>query len=177
MSSSSLRLLIVPGSIIFERRQTEVNFWSPGAASFKALQPGELFLFKLHAPHNVIVGGGVFAYANTMPCSLAWEAFGQADGTGSLGEMRSRIQKYRKGSSGEHGDFNIGCRILTQPFFFNEPDWLAAPASWSPNIVTFKTYDTSNAEGRQLWDAVQERLSQTEVPNFPTTNPGTERQP
>ena|SRR5262249_14609850 len=40
---------------------SEVNFWSPGAAPFKALQPGELFLFKLHAPLNFIVGGGVCA--------------------------------------------------------------------------------------------------------------------
>jgi putative restriction endonuclease len=37
----------------------EVNFWAPGAASFKALQFGELFLFKLHAPLNFVVGGGV----------------------------------------------------------------------------------------------------------------------
>ena len=28
----------------------EVNFWAPSAGSFRALQPGELFLFKLHAP-------------------------------------------------------------------------------------------------------------------------------
>jgi hypothetical protein len=54
---------------------SEVNFWAPSAASFRALQPGEMFLFKLHAPRNVIVGGGIFAYANTLPCSLAWEAF------------------------------------------------------------------------------------------------------
>ena len=40
----------------------EVNFWAPSAASFRALQPGELFLFKLHAPRNVIVGCGIFAY-------------------------------------------------------------------------------------------------------------------
>ena len=53
----------------------EVNFWAPSAANFRALQPGELFLFKLHAPRNVIVGGGIFAYANALPCSLAWEAF------------------------------------------------------------------------------------------------------
>ncbi len=52
----------------------EVNFWAPSAASFRALQPGELFLFKLHAPLNFIVGGGIFAYANTLPCSLAWAA-------------------------------------------------------------------------------------------------------
>jgi putative restriction endonuclease len=27
----------------------EINFWAPSAASFRALQPGEMFLFKLHA--------------------------------------------------------------------------------------------------------------------------------
>lgn len=41
---------------------TEVNFWAPSAANFRALQPGELFLFKLHAPRNFIVGGGIFAH-------------------------------------------------------------------------------------------------------------------
>jgi putative restriction endonuclease len=35
----------------------EVNFWAPSGASFRALQPGELFLFKLHSPRNYIVGG------------------------------------------------------------------------------------------------------------------------
>src|SRR4051812_36273343 len=61
----------------------EVNFWAPSANPFRALQPGELFLFKLHAPRNYIVGGGVFAYANMLPCSLAWEAFGEANGAGT----------------------------------------------------------------------------------------------
>jgi putative restriction endonuclease len=37
---------------------SEVNFWAPGAAPFRALQAGELFLFKLHAPTNFIVGAG-----------------------------------------------------------------------------------------------------------------------
>jgi putative restriction endonuclease len=39
----------------------EVNFWQPGGnREFSALSPGELFLFKLHYPENVIVGGGFF---------------------------------------------------------------------------------------------------------------------
>src|SRR5580658_10624109 len=42
---------------------TEVNFWSPSDRTFRALEPGELFLFKLHAPRNFIVGGGWFAHA------------------------------------------------------------------------------------------------------------------
>src|SRR5215471_2032011 len=80
------------------RRQpnlNEVNFWAPSAATFRALQPGELFLFKPHAPRNVSVGGGIFAYANALPCSLAWEAFGEANGAHSAKEMRERIVFYR----------------------------------------------------------------------------------
>ncbi len=137
----------------------EVNFWAPSAASFRALQPGEMFLFKLHAPHNVIVGGGIFAYANTLPCSLAWAAFGEANGARSAQEMRARIARYRKAAPGDRSDFEIGCRILTQPFFFEEPDWLPVPASWARNIVSFKTYDTSDGEGKALWEAVGDRLA------------------
>src|SRR3954470_873191 len=85
----------------------EVNFWAPSAANFRALRPGEMFLFKLHAPRNVIVGGGVFAYANTLPCSLAWEAFGVANGAASAPEMRSRIARYRKVSQQDRSDFEI----------------------------------------------------------------------
>lgn len=68
------------------RRQlniAEVNFWSPSPKAFRALQPGELFLFKLHAPVNMIVGGGIFASAHTMPLSLAWDVFGEANGVSS----------------------------------------------------------------------------------------------
>src|SRR5438270_6414664 len=37
----------------------EANFWQPsGSRTFRALQPGEPFLFKLHSPDNFIVGGG-----------------------------------------------------------------------------------------------------------------------
>src|SRR6185436_19669967 len=107
----------------------EVNFWAPSAASFRALQPGELFLFKLHAPRNVIVGGGVFAYANALPCSLAWAAFGVSNGAVSLQQMRGRIVRYRRIGSDDRSDFTIGCRILTQPFFFDEADWIPVPSS------------------------------------------------
>ena len=36
----------------------EANFWAPSPKNFHALSAGELFLFKLHTPHNMIVGGG-----------------------------------------------------------------------------------------------------------------------
>ena len=92
---------------------SEVNFWAPSPVTFRALQPGELFLFKLHAPQNVIVGGGIFAYANALPCSLAWEAFGEANGARSAQEMRTRIARYRRIDPNDRSDFAIGCRILT----------------------------------------------------------------
>src|SRR3954471_10008164 len=69
----------------------EVNFWAPSDVSFRTLKPGELFLFKLRALVDRIVGGGVFACATTLPCSLAWEAFGEANGAASLPAMRERI--------------------------------------------------------------------------------------
>ncbi len=138
---------------------SEVNFWAPSAATFRALQPGELFLFKLHAPRNVIVGGGIFAYANALPCSLAWAAFGEANGARSAREVRMRIARYRRSDPNDRSDFEIGCRILTQPFFLDERDWIAVPPSWSPNIVSFKTYNTGDAEGLALWEAVRDRMS------------------
>lgn len=149
----------------------EVNFWAPSAANFRALKPGELFLFKLHAPRNVIVGGGIFAYANVLPCSLAWEAFREANGAHSAQEMRARIARYRTADPGDRRDFEIGCRILTQPFFFDEADWIPVPASWAPNIVSFKTYNTGNAEGLGLWDAVNERMNRPEFPGMTEAQP------
>ena len=145
---------------------SEVNFWAPSAANFRALQPGEMFLFKLHAPRNVIVGGGIFAYANSLPCSLAWEAFREANGAHSAQEMRVRIARYRRADPNDRNDFEVGCRILTQPFFFDEYNWIPVPASWSPNIVSFKTYNTGNAEGLALWEAVNDRLSEAQVPGM-----------
>ena len=138
---------------------SEVNFWAPSATNFRALRPGELFLFKLHAPYNMIVGGGIFAYANRLPWTLAWEAFGKANGARSAEEMRSRIARYRKAGPRDRSNFEIGCRILTQPFFFAESDWIAPPRSWARNIVTFKTYSTADNEGLGLWEAIQDRLS------------------
>lgn len=144
----------------------EVNFWAPSAANFRALRPGEMFLFKLHAPRNVIVGGGIFAYANVLPCSLAWEAFREANGARSAQELRARIARYRRADPSDRSDFEIGCRILTQPFFFEERDWFPVPPSWSPNTVKFKTYNTGNAEGLALWDAVNDRLNRPQFPGL-----------
>lgn len=132
----------------------EVNFWQPsGHANFGAIGEGELFLFKLKSPRNVVGGFGILNQSTNMPLSLAWEAFGTKNGAPSLPEMRSRILQYRPDARSEP-DPIIGCRVIVQPVFLPEPMWIPQPDSWARSIVVGKTYDTSTAEGLQLWEQV-----------------------
>jgi putative restriction endonuclease len=55
------------------------------------LTPGELFLLKLKSPDHFIAGDGLYVSANAYPTSLAWAAFGEGNGVGSLEELRERI--------------------------------------------------------------------------------------
>lgn len=137
----------------------EVNFWQPsGGHLFKALEPGEPFLFKLHSPYDYVVGGGFFAHSTLLPCSLAWSTFGEKNGAISLTEMRRRIEKYRR-SIPTKEDYYIGCILLEQPFFFTRGNWIPIPKDWSRNIVQGKGYDLTDVIGQQLWNQVQDRLS------------------
>jgi putative restriction endonuclease len=96
----------------------EVNFWQPsGRRQFRALAPGEPFLFKLHSPDNFIVGGGFFATSSIVPSSLAWEIFGEKNGAADFAQMRARIEHYRKVAPNRFEDYSIGCTILHSPFF------------------------------------------------------------
>lgn len=134
----------------------EVNFWQPsGGVEFKALSPGEPFLFKLHSPRNFIVGGGFFAHWSPLPVSLAWDAFGEKNGATSLSEMRSRLAKYRDVADDPRADYTVGCILLAQPFFLPEADWIPAPADWSRNIVRGKGYDARSGEGLRVWRQVE----------------------
>jgi len=145
-----------------ELRPDEVNFWQPsGSREFRVLQPGELFLFKLHSPNNYIVGGGHFVRYSTLPSSLAWDAFLAKNGVDSLEALRARIRRYRRNDDAV--DPEIGCNILAEPFFFDRPAWVPVPASWARNIVQGKSYDTATGEGRSLWASVQEAASRSSV--------------
>lgn len=137
----------------------EVNFWKPGGkTNFKALDEGDLFLFKLHSPQDYIVGGGFFLKFSILPSSLAWEAFGLANGARSLFELHDRIYKYRKTNRISDPDPQIGCIILSMPFYLEEDDWITVPDNWSKNIVQGKMYDTSEHYGKLLYQQIQEVL-------------------
>jgi putative restriction endonuclease len=129
----------------------ELNFWQPGdRMQFRASSVGEPFLFKLHSPNNYIVGGGFFTHSSLLPCSLAWEAFGEKNGADSLNKMRRQIESYRRSPADPRNDPVIGCIILRSPFFLPESDWIAVPSDWAPNIVQGRTYDLRISPGREL---------------------------
>ncbi len=141
-----------------ERNSDEVNFWKPGSQPFKALQENDLFLFKLHAPQNYIVGGGYFVKYSLLPTYLAWDAFGEKNGTASLQDLNAAIERYRSRNNIIMQNPQIGCIILTDVFYFDEQDWIPAPENFSKSIVQGKRYYTENADGLRLFQQVQERL-------------------
>ncbi len=93
----------------------ELNFWQPkGESPYRQLEPGAFFLFKLKAPYNCIAGGAYFVKSTKLPLSLAWETFGRLNGVSSIENFKSKIRRY---AASNIVDPEIGCTILTQPFF------------------------------------------------------------
>jgi putative restriction endonuclease len=79
----------------------------------------------------------------------------------------ARIRRYRR--ENDAIDPVIGCNVLAEPFFFASADWIPVPNSWATNIVQGKSYDTTQAEGRELWAAV-ERVRDLRLANAHTIN-------
>jgi putative restriction endonuclease len=146
-------------NFLAERHPDEVNFWRPGGGSFRAIDPGSPFLFKLHSPLNYIAGGGFFVRYSLLPLSLAWDAFEQKNGAADFTTFYEQIERYRSPRGTMEPDPEIGCIVLVQPFFFPEEDWIPVPEDWHPNIVQGKTYDTQDEIGARLWQQVQDRLA------------------
>ena len=149
-----------------DRQADEVNFWRPSArTAFRALEPGQLFLWKLHSPENFIVGGGFFVRYSSLPLSLAWEAFGPNNGASTRAEFAQSLGRYAKHQDPKYQDPKhqdpdpqIGCIALTAPFFLPRSQWIPVPVSWSPNLVQGKGYDTAEDEGREVWEQLQQVL-------------------
>ncbi|HEV7586538.1 MAG TPA: HNH endonuclease [Longimicrobium sp.] len=143
----------------------EVNFWMPNrwGGRFAVLNRGEPLLFKLKAPHNMIAGGGFFEHYTELPISLAWEAFGEKNGAGSLAEVRRSISRLRRDDPRPFEDYTIGCILLVEPFFWPEELWIPTPANWSREIVRGKRYEFSTPIGEDLWAQVADRLQGKEL--------------
>lgn len=145
----------------------EVNFWQPGGSHvFRALQPGELFLFKLKKPYNHVAGGGFFTHSSLLPVSLAWEAFGEKNGAATFQEMRQKIAGLRTEGVDPYEDFQIGCILLQQPFFLPQAEWLPVPSDFHRSLMQGKGFDTDSGTGKDLWDVIQMRFASQAAPQF-----------
>jgi putative restriction endonuclease len=129
----------------------EINFWQPSPTGVRA-EVGTPWLFKLRTPMDVVVGGGFFTYYTVMPATIAWDTFGRANGVDSLEDFLSRLSRLKR-SSVQRAE-NIGCIVLSSPFFLPREQWVPIPSDWAKNIVKGKFYDLDHGLGAELWQQV-----------------------
>ena len=141
-----------------EPQLDEVNFWRPSdLRTPQQLVPGTPFLFKLKQRFgDKIVGFGIFARHEVLPVWLAWETFGRKNGSVDFAGLRRQVERLRResaGRSGNSGDYEIGCIMLSEPVFFDQADWVAPPEGWPAHAVQGKAYDIASGEGARVWEA------------------------
>ena len=145
-------------------RIDEVNFWQPhGSRAFRAIQPGDPFFFKLRAPLKGIAGFGFFERFEILPAWLAWECFGEMNGSSSFELMVAQIAALRGDGQSQTGAFKIGCIMVTSPVFFAPDEWVNPPTDWAKTgIQQGKTYSLESGEGHRVLRDCMERASQGE---------------
>lgn len=118
----------------------DANFWRPSTRAYR-LPIGTPFMFKLKAPHHAIAGFGFFAGFTILPDWLAWNTFGDANGVGSLSELRNRLTAIREGAR-IHADpqGRIGCALVAEARFV--PSRRMGPSA--------EGLETANPERREL---------------------------
>src|SRR3954465_11153776 len=87
----------------------EVNFWKPSAGSFKAIEEGERFAFRLKSPEQKIGGYGTFVKSSSPPCQTACWVFGAKNGVSSLTALVQAIARYRRDEVASPSTFSV-CR-------------------------------------------------------------------
>jgi putative restriction endonuclease len=101
----------------------EVNFWIPGAPARKHVEPGSLWLFKLHSPLDFIAGAGVFMHYSVLPLQMAWDAFGTGNGMPTLAAFRNAIMRY-KHPGADLWNISVGCAVLDQVVYLPRELWV-----------------------------------------------------
>jgi len=132
----------------------DINFWQPGGKlTFRVLEAGAPFLFKLKSPLNAIGGVGFFSSHTFLPISVAWDTFGNRNGCDTYDEFKRKIISYK----GDKDLINpqIGCIVLTNPIFFKQEDWVEVPENWAKSIQTGKGYSTDEEIGSKLWKRIE----------------------
>lgn len=141
----------------------EVNFWTP--SSYWTFRSPEFspFLFKLKAPHNAIAGFGYFARYSPLPDWLAWECFGEGNGSADFGVFRERLVSLRKklGHKSSRQPAQIGCIVLAGVSFFPPEDWIPQPKDWPKSNLRPMRYDLAVGEGARVWSECVARAQAT----------------
>ena len=89
-----------------------------------------------------------------LPDWLAWDTFGEANGVGSLAELRGRLRDLQGGARIAPDPLGqITCLLIAEARFFAPGDWIAAPADWKVRTVSGAGYDLDVGEGRRIWEA------------------------
>lgn len=101
----------------------EVNFWIPSAPAHKHVEPGTLWLLKLHSPQDFIAGVGVFMRYSVLPLQMAWDAFGKANGVPALDAFRAAIMRH-KNPGADVWNTDVGCAILSEVVYLPRGLWL-----------------------------------------------------
>jgi HNH endonuclease len=148
---------------------TEANFWQPSPHGFKALSPGEPFLFKTKDPKKfrgvdipgyALVGGGFFDEYAELRVSEAWMIWGAANGVSDESELAARAKGYRASTNvSVDPDPTIGCVILRNTFFAAQGEELPEPPHWARNSVTYTGYDLSQPNLRPDTEYVQDAFA------------------
>jgi hypothetical protein len=154
-----------------------VNFWNPrGARPFRVLEQGEFFFFKTLHPHNRVVGGGVYSGFAQLRVSEAWAMFGQANGVGSIEQMRQDVARHRREPLEADDDPIIGCILIGDVVFFPEDSAFRPPPHFAKNIVQGKSYDFSDESASEYFEflinthrIVHRLLRRGDIPAIVTT--------
>jgi putative restriction endonuclease len=148
-----------------EVSRAEVNFWRPGGGrAFRALEVGEPFFFKSHAPHNRVVGGGFYSGFAALPASEAWDMLGEANGVATLEQMLERIAHYRREPIGVHEDPEIGCVFIRDVTFFPDEMAYEPPPAFASSILQGKGYDMGDPAVAGYFDVLMQLVLGTPLP-------------
>jgi putative restriction endonuclease len=120
---------------------------------FAAIQRGDPFFFELKSPVNAVGGFGFFERFERSPLSAAWEAFGEDNGAPDLATLNAQVRGYRSPTGGDRlPTYEIGCIMISQPVFFDEPHFVQRAADWQIQGVIGGTFDAAVGEGRRVWE-------------------------
>jgi putative restriction endonuclease len=101
----------------------EVNFWVPSAPQHRHVEPGSLWLFKLHSPLDFIAGVGVFMHYSVLPLQMAWDAFGIRNGVPTLDAFRNAIMRHKQPGA-DSWNTDVGCAVLDQVVYLPRELWV-----------------------------------------------------